>query len=427
MLRFKVGPFPVSVYPWFFLSAILLGAGYGFGWRMAAWIFVVFVSVLVHELGHAVVGRVFGGRPEIRLEAFGGVTFPQFRSPPRPGRQFVLSFAGPVAGLLLGLLAYGIVRVLPPERGSVSAFLMAQFVWVSIVWAAFNLLPILPLDGGNMMLAFIEGVRRKPSVALASWISLVMALVVAGAVTLAFGPDPFALLWLGLFALQNFQRARAAAAHERAAVAPAAVAEEDAVERGDVAAAMEDARSALQRRDFDSAIAALKSPRESAARASSVARSTSDLSKEAAGSPCDGSTPVAARARAMFWKAKSAHQARTMKSAPQKRSTEAARTTATAAEIQEASRTDGFLRSHSSTASIIWPPSSGSMGTRLKPAQTTLTRMNCDMVKAVGVPAAGGRARTTIQQSAPSTNPATGPARERMNCRPGPGRSRSCG
>ena len=170
MLRFKVGPFPVSVYPWFFLSAILLGAGYGFGWRMAAWIFVVFVSVLVHELGHAILGRAFGGRPEIRLEAFGGVTFPQFRSRPRPGRQFVLSFAGPVAGLLLGLLAYGIVRVLPPERGSVSAFVMAQFVWVSVVWAAFNLLPILPLDGGNMMLAFIEGVRRKPSVALASWI-----------------------------------------------------------------------------------------------------------------------------------------------------------------------------------------------------------------------------------------------------------------
>ena len=68
VLRFKVGPFPVLVYPWFILSAILLGAGYGFGWQMAAWIFVVFVSVLVHELGHAVVGRLFGGRPEIRLE-----------------------------------------------------------------------------------------------------------------------------------------------------------------------------------------------------------------------------------------------------------------------------------------------------------------------------------------------------------------------
>ena len=186
-------------------------------------------------------GRAFGGRPEIRLEAFGGVTFPQFRTRPRPGRQFILSFAGPIAGLLLGTLAYGIVRTLPPEQGSISAFIMGQFIWVSIVWAVFNLLPILPLDGGNMMLAFIEGVRRKPSLAVGSWISVFVAIVVAGVVTWLFGPDPFALLWLGLFALQNVQRARTAALHDRAPEAAAAPQED-----------------ALQRRDFDSALAAAK-------------------------------------------------------------------------------------------------------------------------------------------------------------------------
>jgi Zn-dependent protease len=254
VLRFKVGPFPVLVFPWFFLSAILLGAGYGFGWRMAAWIFVVFVSVLVHELGHAVVGRVFGGQPEIRLEAFGGVTFPQFRIRPTPSRQFVLSFAGPVAGLLLGALAYALVRALPPERGSISAWIMGQFVWVSIVWAAFNLLPILPLDGGNMLLAFVEGVRRRPSLALVSWISVAMSLAVAGAVTYLYGPDPFALLWLGLFALQNFQRARAAVSLQQQA--PGGIPrQEEPAERADVAAATEDARDALERRDYASALA----------------------------------------------------------------------------------------------------------------------------------------------------------------------------
>ncbi len=255
MLRFKVGPFPVLVYPWFFLSAILLGAGYGFGWQMAAWIGVVFVSVLVHELGHAVIGRLFGGRPEIRLEAFGGVTFPQFRSRPPPGRQFVLSFAGPIAGLLLGAAAYALVRTVPPQRGSVTSFIMGQLVWVSVVWAAFNLLPILPLDGGNMLLAFVEGVRRKPSVALVSWISVVVCVAVAGAVIWLLGPDPFVLLWLGLFGLQNWQRARAAASQSReAAAAPAA--EADATERADVAAATEEARTALQRRDYPAALAA---------------------------------------------------------------------------------------------------------------------------------------------------------------------------
>ncbi|HET7788366.1 MAG TPA: site-2 protease family protein [Myxococcales bacterium] len=256
MLHFKVGPFPVSVYPWFFITAVLLGTGYGFGWKMLAWILVVFVSVLVHELGHAVVGRAFGGRPEIRLEAFGGVTFPQFLKRPGPGRQFVLSVAGPVSGLLLGAAAYLLVRAWPPDPRSVSAFFMRQFMWVSVVWAAFNLLPILPLDGGNMMLAFLEGVRRKPSLVAASWISVAFAVLVGAGLTWALGPDPFLLLFLALFALQNFQRARLAGEAGRAP-APAAAPSEDATERADVAAATEEARNALLRRDLEAALAAV--------------------------------------------------------------------------------------------------------------------------------------------------------------------------
>ena len=250
-----MGPFPVSVYPWFFLTAILLGSSFGFGWQMAAWIVVVFVSVLVHELGHALVGRAFGGRPEIRLEAFGGVTFPQFTTRPGPGRQFLLSAAGPAFGLCLGVLAYALLRAWPPEPGSVSAWTVAQFIWVSIVWAAFNLLPILPLDGGNMLLAFLEGVRRKPSLALASWISFAIALAVGGLLTLWRGFDPFLLLWLALFALQNFARARAArrapAAEDATAAGPGS-----ATELAEVESATEEARAALVRKDFNSALAA---------------------------------------------------------------------------------------------------------------------------------------------------------------------------
>jgi hypothetical protein len=67
--------------------------------------------------------------------------------------------------------------------------------------------------------------------------------------------EPLLLLWLALFAFQNFQRARAAAALDRSAASTAAPGE-NAAERADVAAAMEEARNALQRRDFDSALAA---------------------------------------------------------------------------------------------------------------------------------------------------------------------------
>ena len=63
MLRFRLGPFPVTVYPSFLVAAALLGYVSSASIpRLLLWIGVVFVSVLVHELGHALVGRVFGGR-----------------------------------------------------------------------------------------------------------------------------------------------------------------------------------------------------------------------------------------------------------------------------------------------------------------------------------------------------------------------------
>src|SRR5258706_9362280 len=69
VLRFRVGPFPVAVYPSFFIAAVVLGAGQRASLAaIAGWVFVVFTSVLVHELGHAVVGLTLGGRPEIKLE-----------------------------------------------------------------------------------------------------------------------------------------------------------------------------------------------------------------------------------------------------------------------------------------------------------------------------------------------------------------------
>ena len=219
---------------------------------MLVWIFVVFVSVLAHELGHAIVGRLYGGKPEIRLEAFGGVTYSQLRQRPSPGKQFILSLAGPVAGLLLGALCLGLVRVLPPAPGSVTAFTMAQFILVSMVWAIFNLVPMLPLDGGQMMLAVIEFIRRKPSTRLASWISVAVAFGVAALVLLFRGADIWILAWCALFAFQNIARARAAGGIER----PPPSAEIDSLEQQEVERATEEARAAVSRGDFNGALAA---------------------------------------------------------------------------------------------------------------------------------------------------------------------------
>lgn len=254
MLRFRVGPFPVAVFPSFLIGALLLGFYYGEPWKLVAWTFVVFVSVLVHELGHAVVGRALGGSPEIRLEGFGGVTFPNLPRAVGALRQILLSFAGPVFGLLLGAAVYALKRGLPPDPGSPSAWVVRQFIFTSVVWAGFNLLPMLPLDGGQMLLAAVEGVRRKPSVGPVSWFSGVFAVALALVAWFGFG-QTFIAIFSALFAFQNFSRARLSGRGPAEPAAPAG-ARIDPLERREVETATETARRALVDKDVDAALAA---------------------------------------------------------------------------------------------------------------------------------------------------------------------------
>ena len=154
MLRFALGPIPVQVDWWFWLAAVLLGGGAQAhdpdDWaRVAIWVAVVFVSILVHELGHAAAGRTFGAGALIRLHGFGGVTLlPGARF--SRGQSLLVSAAGPGAGLALGLLVLVIGRGVsggpPMLRLAISDALYVNFVWTLI-----NLLPIQPLDGGQIL------------------------------------------------------------------------------------------------------------------------------------------------------------------------------------------------------------------------------------------------------------------------------------
>ena len=70
-MRFTLAGFPVQIHWSFFLVAALLGFSRDL-YVLLVWMGVVFVSVLLHEMGHALVGRRFGMHPEIFLYAMGG-------------------------------------------------------------------------------------------------------------------------------------------------------------------------------------------------------------------------------------------------------------------------------------------------------------------------------------------------------------------
>src|SRR5438128_8146049 len=128
------------------------------GWQtLLIWIAVVFVSVLVHELGHAVVARALGGRPEIVLRAFGGVTLPLLRRRPSAVQEIALSIAGPLFGASLWVVAWLLMRTAQPQTGSPLWLIARLLAYTSYWWTILNLLPILPLDGGHAVQAALTG------------------------------------------------------------------------------------------------------------------------------------------------------------------------------------------------------------------------------------------------------------------------------
>ncbi len=192
---FSLFGFPVRVCVFFWLAAVLLGqSAASLGAKfLLLWIAAMFLSILIHELGHAFAFRHFGVSSHIVLYHFGGLAIPDSLGSPwnvntrarDPSSDLVISAAGPVAQML-GALAlivifnvggfkvpvFGFVeRILPPQNGrplpseEIRLFL-AFFINVSFFWALLNLLPVYPLDGGqiarNVLRMFVGSVQAIP-------------------------------------------------------------------------------------------------------------------------------------------------------------------------------------------------------------------------------------------------------------------------
>src|ERR1700722_9225169 len=103
-LAFRLGSIPVQVHGSFLLVVVLLGMLGGDPSGILLWIVVVFIGVLLHELGHALVGRSFGLTPQIDLIGFGGLTsWGDGKSALGPPKRIAISLAGPFTGIAIGI------------------------------------------------------------------------------------------------------------------------------------------------------------------------------------------------------------------------------------------------------------------------------------------------------------------------------------
>ncbi len=117
------------------------------------WTICVFVSILVHELGHALTARYFGWQPEIVLYHFGGLAMYTPTWGHTTKRSILISLNGPNAGFLLYGVVAGIHSLIPDRVLIDKPAVELLFIYlehINLWWGLINLLPVYPLDGGQV-------------------------------------------------------------------------------------------------------------------------------------------------------------------------------------------------------------------------------------------------------------------------------------
>lgn len=202
-LRFRALGIPVRVHPLFWIVAAVLGWSESDPRRILLWIPAVFVSILIHELGHALCARSFGNEPWIVLYSFGGLAAYHERWNMATWQRVAITFCGPLAGFLLATVVVALSVVFGWPQTDILATLVLFLLTINIVWGLLNLLPIWPLDGGKIAFYLLE--RLSPS--RGPGIARVLSAAFAGLLAVSAGMLGrfFLAVFFGFLAVQSLQ------------------------------------------------------------------------------------------------------------------------------------------------------------------------------------------------------------------------------
>lgn len=211
--RFTVLGIPVRVHPLFWLAALFFGfpsekmpGNEKFGYLLVS-AACLLASLLVHELGHALTARRFGWPPEIVIYHLGGYAAYNPTWGYTRLRAVLVLLAGPLAGFALYGLLVG--ATLPLFRagwrpGPLAWRAISTLEWINLYWGAVNLLPVYPLDGGQIARHLLTGWMPRNGLRM----SLQLSVVAAGAMALWMYSQyayPFGAVLFGIMAFESFQ------------------------------------------------------------------------------------------------------------------------------------------------------------------------------------------------------------------------------
>ena len=205
-MKFNLFGFPIRVEFSFLIILVLLGQGEINAGRTDVFLYkslIIFISILIHELGHALCFRRFKIESSITLHSFGGHCIP------RGGmlkhlQNMQVSLAGPLAGFVLALVCFAADRILVLGAQNVlAAELLTYIYWVNIGWGVFNLLPLLPMDGAQALRSFLKHFRIKRAEGISFFFSFLM--LGAFAMLALYTQSIFNVILVGMFAYENYQ------------------------------------------------------------------------------------------------------------------------------------------------------------------------------------------------------------------------------
>lgn len=204
---------------WIAISHLGLGHGMTGVARALFLNLAIFGTVVLHELGHALVARRFGiTTRDITLWPIGGIARLE-RMPENPRQELLVAAAGPAVNIVLaaGLLALLLLlgqSVGRPQVQVVGGSMLTTLLWVNVSLALFNLLPAFPMDGGRLLRAALAlRLDRERATAVAARVGQAMA-VLLGLVGFAGGHIILVFIalfvWLGAKGESAIETAKAA-------------------------------------------------------------------------------------------------------------------------------------------------------------------------------------------------------------------------